>query len=600
MKYKIELMKYPELKKNASIPKFQRRLVWSDAQKSEFIETLKKGYPFGSILVYKYTDNETISIIDGLQRYSTMNEYSATPNKYFPIDDYVEKALDIVFKNQILSDSELRLNTNKIESIIRNILGKKNVQNSVNPMDLNDDLYKEFNHLFSENINRKLVDLQADLFIALDQYLDIDEIQIPAVIFQGDESELADVFQNLNRGGKKLSKYQVFAAQWSEFELQLNSDIYNEKILNKVVRRYNVLNASRNIEIIDFDEQKMREEKKINLSEFCYALGSIIIETMDSFWSQQDRKKEDLANEIGYSTIGIVLGVSNNKLHEIIRHRDIFHNAELLEEMISNIIDTYSNINAKFSIYLRHPGTTGKTEGKSATNFQILSFFASLWTIKYEKLTLHNGVKVRSKYINSYEAALNNFIYYYIHDIISKRWSGTGDKKLNEIYINDNNRYLLSLEKSNLENKLMEWHDEMVSKGSILFDGSAKTIYTIFSSFERTRYGSINYDFEHVVSRKKLKSVYKIEKVPAGSLGNIMFLQMNSNRSKKELNLYEALQPGMVLEQNFVEINVYPTKGEMEQIENAIKSKNYGLVTKKIVDRGKAIINLMLNDLYKK
>lgn len=79
-----------------------------------------------------------------------------------------------------------------------------------------------------------------------------------------------------------------------------------------------------------------------------------------------------------------------------------------------------------------------------------------------------------------------------------------------------------------------------------------------------------------------------------------MFLQMNNNRSKKELNLYEALQPGMVLEQNFVEINVYPTKGEMEQIENAIKSKNYGLVTKKIVDRGKAIINLMLNDLYKK
>lgn len=291
MKYKIELMKYPELKKNASIPKFQRRLVWSDAQKREFIETLKKGYPFGSILVYKYTDNETISIIDGLQRYSTMNEYSATPNKYFPIDDYVEKALDIVFKNQILSDSELRLNTNKIENIIRNILGKKNVQNSVNPMDLNDDLYKEFNHLFSENINRNLVDLQADLFTALDQYLDIDEIQIPAVIFQGDESELADVFQNLNRGGKKLSKYQVFAAQWSEFELQLNSDIYNEKILNKVVRRYNVLNASRNIEIIDFDEQKMREEKKINLSEFCYALGSIIIETMDSFWTQQDRKK---------------------------------------------------------------------------------------------------------------------------------------------------------------------------------------------------------------------------------------------------------------------------------------------------------------------
>lgn len=58
-KYSVGKIKYEELKNNIVLPKFQRNLVWSEREKINFIESLKKGYPFGSILIYKYKDEKS-------------------------------------------------------------------------------------------------------------------------------------------------------------------------------------------------------------------------------------------------------------------------------------------------------------------------------------------------------------------------------------------------------------------------------------------------------------------------------------------------------------------------------------------------------------
>lgn len=75
MKYKTERMSFKELEDSVELPNFQRRLVWSQKEKKAIIETLHKGYPFGAILIYKYSDREKLSLIDGLQRYTTMKDF---------------------------------------------------------------------------------------------------------------------------------------------------------------------------------------------------------------------------------------------------------------------------------------------------------------------------------------------------------------------------------------------------------------------------------------------------------------------------------------------------------------------------------------------
>ena len=52
-KYRIDNLLFTELQKNAVVPKFQRKLVWSNIEKKNFITTLSNGHPFGSKLIYK-------------------------------------------------------------------------------------------------------------------------------------------------------------------------------------------------------------------------------------------------------------------------------------------------------------------------------------------------------------------------------------------------------------------------------------------------------------------------------------------------------------------------------------------------------------------
>ena len=75
LKYELDQVKFSELKDKIEIPKFQRGLVWGDTKKKEFIKSLKAGLPIGVLLLSK-TQNGKFLVIDGLQRFTTMLEYS--------------------------------------------------------------------------------------------------------------------------------------------------------------------------------------------------------------------------------------------------------------------------------------------------------------------------------------------------------------------------------------------------------------------------------------------------------------------------------------------------------------------------------------------
>ena len=77
------------------IPVFQRGIVWNDEQKKKLIESIKLGYPVGSLMAYEtYEENKPVwSLIDGLQRTSTIIEYLdkpfkiADPSLFYSIDN---------------------------------------------------------------------------------------------------------------------------------------------------------------------------------------------------------------------------------------------------------------------------------------------------------------------------------------------------------------------------------------------------------------------------------------------------------------------------------------------------------------------------------
>ena len=65
--------------------------------RKEFIQTLKEGNPFEYILVHK--DGDKYTLIDRLQRVSTIKDFSLNPYKYFVYTDINEELIYDLMKS---------------------------------------------------------------------------------------------------------------------------------------------------------------------------------------------------------------------------------------------------------------------------------------------------------------------------------------------------------------------------------------------------------------------------------------------------------------------------------------------------------------------
>ena len=212
-KYKIEMMTFDELSKKKSIPRYQRPLVWTKTQKTNFIDNISRGFPFGSLLLYRFDDNDKYSLIDGQQRYTTLEDYRNHPEEYFPVDDagsnHIAELLAATEIDQTPEATQADLR-GKIVKAIKDMFRLNASDSQLSPTHLFDSI-TDFYPQISQDINafRTITDIQAKLINDLNEYVDLSSLQIPCVIFTGDKSELPEVFANVNLGGSKLSKYQV-------------------------------------------------------------------------------------------------------------------------------------------------------------------------------------------------------------------------------------------------------------------------------------------------------------------------------------------------------------------------------------------------------
>lgn len=605
-KYRSENIIFRDLKGQVTVPNFQRKLVWSKSEKKEFIKTLHNGYPFGSILVYQYEENKSdkkYTLIDGLQRYTTILEFEKEPETYLNFDVYAAEILTTIDDENTLSPSTKRKLETEIKNSISSMISEGDYKND--PLLLHELLKKSCSEIGIdiEDKLKQIVPIQSEIARHVDGYLNIDNIHVPTIFFTGDENELANVFENLNRGGKKLTKYQVFAAQWSNYLLKLSQEKYSKEIIDRVINRYNNLIDQREVDIEGYDEGEIRRTRQINLSEFCYGLGEIILENINIFWNSHN---EDLANVIGYSTMAIVLNIDLRKLNKIIDKKDLFEDANLIEELIKEIVEVYSDINNHFKNILKYPGSTDRYENQSAKNYQILSFFASLWSTRFEDIEDYNELtgklKRKSKYSRNYKIIKKNFIAHYINDIYSGYWSGTGDSKVNSIRENKGLRYRTKIERERLESVLYDWWKERQQSPSINFDANSRTLIVIQSYYDEGNYENETYELEHVIPKKHLQDIYRSRNIPGGTLGNLMLLEKSLNRLKKELSIYDTSNEYTKIDREKLNNRFYPSESEFNAMKKEIESDSSDMENLKriINNRGSDIINNLLDSMVRK
>ena len=503
--------------------------------------------------------------------------------------------------NKIMQKSSTEMmQDNKTPNILINNLASHSTLPQVSKKLIRENALSGFDN--QTRLSNEMKEFEDKIEELLQQSANLGKLIIPTVVFTGGETELATVFQNLNRGGKKLSKYQVFAAQWNHKIVKLpDNDSLSSELLKIVIDRYDELDNSRNIEIKDYNPMELKSSREISFAEFCYATGVLIVRTLPSLFSVSDEllKYEDVANEIGYPSIAIAMGLSNRKLHELINSYDLFTEANFITDFLDKVKTVYESINQIFKYNFKLPGQSSKFETKGKTNFMILSYFASLWHTQFQ--LINDKLVTIPRYRNDHRLIKENIVKYFLVDQATSYWSGTGDSKIDEIVINKTIRYKKPILKDRFEMELFNWHEERSSLGNIQFDYLSKSIITYIANKNQNYYSGNTYQFEHVVARSKLINTYKPFSIPGGSLGNIMLLERRLNNSKKEGSLYDASFENEFFDPEFLKVSNYPGKNEIDEVlydlENLESQKD--LTKMFILNRGKYILNNLTYLLYK-
>lgn len=251
------------------IPRFQRHLVWNAQQRVDLIDSIHKGYPIGSIMLFKRfnpgSPHEVFQVVDGLQRTSTLVHYAERPLTYVPIDLFPAHAMSAIASALDVEEEHLqRAITDWMRETERLTFSAGFAPNKL-VRHLADSLERE-----GAKSNETLIDLVGSALDELKTAVDISSVSLPVVTYSGSEGELPEIFERVNQSGTKLNKYEVFAATWlNSATLVQNSDIriaVNEKYNSLLVRGYNISGLEKDKAIQDF-----------NLFEYLFGLGKWIV-----------------------------------------------------------------------------------------------------------------------------------------------------------------------------------------------------------------------------------------------------------------------------------------------------------------------------------
>lgn len=525
LKYEITKIFFDNLVDKIILPNFQRTVVWKKKQKEEFINTVVKGEPFGSIMLYQdFSEKSKYQIVDGLQRITTLIDFRKNPFNYFPLEslklDYIDNVKKII-KSIYTTDEGISIDDEEVlEDIYDSI--KKSIQENPKESRLFAKLtlekiaykYDEINKTQAENIILEYLIL---MWEHIGKKFDISNLEIPTIIYKGKEEDLPTIFYNLNQKGTKLSKYEVFASHWNNVLLS-NVD---DEILVKVEERYKELYKNAEIEIKGYTEGDILRKRQVTLYEFAHAFGKILKSNKLIMIKSQD--EADKVDSIGFATLNTFLG---NRLKDMNRLDDFINSnvsSANLNRFIRVIKATYDNVQEILFPYTKYFVKYIEAQILAIT----YTWFKIHFEMNYETLEL-----IEKKNVKEYEDKFRKYMpYRYLYEILSSSWSGHGDNTLyNIIQMSlDENPYLKSINHDVWELKLNELLENQIFENSKNISQENKILLS-FIMYQLNN--TDDADFTFIIPKTKLQKIK--EPISYAALGNIYLLPKKYSKYKKD------------------------------------------------------------------
>ena len=612
--YIVDKLTLSDLKENGKliIPQFQRGVVWTKAHRKEFIETVKSGDPFGVVLVYQAIEeeNKPYILIDGLQRLSTLKAYMDNPLEFIDENDKFmdEKKINDLFESKYNTLGLQLPNQTKLAKERKSFLKKmisltKQRANIPNWTEIWPDIA---NQIGIDKDKFEVASKFGAFYDSFKENLELPNIIIHAIVYTGSKDRLPNVFETLNTTSVSLTKYEVYSSQWPTVKVIIN----DAELIKKVWSKYENLKKSSSFEVA-IDEDIIRNEG-MTLFEFCFGFSEIVCDENKeySFLFSKNKKNTD---PTGFELLSLACGLQVNKSDVLWKQEYLgsLSGKQLVElkDALLESIKIVSGALKKWCIDLK--GTPIKITSAYQVYYMITTVFNHMYSFspkeakleKVDDLTWINGFK---------KNAHKWFLLHQLSGFWNQNRQVSDLKNLIETKDGDVD-YSKGLSKESWEEVIKAYfastressYSRTIQNETKLFMNYLYRLL-IDEDANRAKYfekqkedeNEIEYDIEHIVPFVKFGSFD--EEIPASVPGNLCYLPVKDNRSKRDNTIYEYAKdrPSLTYNNDFLEMINYPSREDLSFI-NCPYSQFITSYNKMISEREQKMIEQFLSLIIK-
>lgn len=296
MQYKVEEHKIVDVLKKITLPDYQRNLVWPKKTKKKFIESLILEYPIGVLTAYenKIAENNQLVIIDGLQRLSTIMTFLDKPSD---IISYSELTTRLNVEVKDVYDG-LTNNENKyIHNYFQNWYeGLENIDKTLTKLGEFEFIMELVNKAKEELDGLDLMQystLILNRFNLIKDSILFTSSTIPFIVcLDVVDEELPTVFESMNTGSVKLSKYEIYVSQWHNFgEFEISNELIKHDVINLKKERYAKVFS---LKIEELEPEQLKSFDKVYLQDVLIYYSELMKEKLGI----ENKKSDELAFEL--------------------------------------------------------------------------------------------------------------------------------------------------------------------------------------------------------------------------------------------------------------------------------------------------------------
>ncbi|MYC54364.1 MAG: DUF262 domain-containing protein [Chloroflexi bacterium] len=430
--------KNPSGNSRITIPPFQRRLVWNQQTRKALIDSIRNGYPFGSILLYEDVKRgqeagdgrHHFSLIDGLQRTQALKDYVERQNGYFTRADLDDDFVDTIAKHLGKETDEHR---DRIRSaIVEWVKGRRNFDAASGWSDSNltksliekvlrypadslllPKMFFEFSS--NDDFNRALGDFLDKTRSQVNFILDA---KIPVLRFAGDASKLPDIFELINTHGTQLSKYEVFAARW----VDERNPISNHRIIEAIWKKYDALaDEGFALDVVeDAPDPAKRLTQEYSLFDFLFGFGQLLADDYPRLFTAP---KDDRPSSAGFNLVTACVNLKIQDMDKLAQHIQGID----LDKLEQCIVESVKFVDRIMRPVLG-PVRKYKAQPIFHSEMMIVAFIATVFQARY---TI-NGLQENDTWPRDRKLLKRNLLMFYLSEILHDDWRGSGDSKVND------------------------------------------------------------------------------------------------------------------------------------------------------------------------